>query len=103
MSTPSNPPAFPTTAGISGYGLTIPHTLPSGDIVWEGREQGMTMRDYFAAKAMAALLTTEFIQTAVNNALLEAGLEAAAAGIVADLSSQSYDLADAMLAERERK
>lgn len=49
-----------------------------------GKEDGMTLRDYFAAKAMQA-----FIQMAVLHADLE------------DVAIDAYDVADQMLKARE--
>lgn len=68
-------PAFPTTQPLE---------------FWGDPNQGMTLRDYFAAKAM------------------QAALPAIIAGATADsetdarLARASYMIADAMLAERER-
>ena len=53
---------------------------------WGTPEQGMTLRDYFAAKAMHALLVS-----------LEAGKEQQAALI----PRTAYDIADVMLKARE--
>jgi hypothetical protein len=64
-------PAFPIIGGISDHQFN-----------------GMSLRDYFAAKAMAALITAE---TASNT--MEADLWAP------DLA---YSIADAMLAERAK-
>ena len=64
-----NPPAFPT--------LHIPHASPPA---WSG----MTLRDYFAAKAMQGLVTgTTTIPTAEK------------------FAEVAYQLADAMLKARE--
>ena len=61
----NNPPAFPTGTGVTPY------------------HSGMTLRDYFAAKAMQGLLSSDV------NAPLEV------------FAKQSYKVADAMLAARE--
>lgn len=63
-------PAFPT-----GTGGNTPYS------------NGMTLRDYFAAKAMAAFLTRETRFS--ENLLMYAGA--------------AYDVADAMLEAREQK
>jgi hypothetical protein len=60
----NNPPAFP--------------------IHWENHHQGMSLRDYMAAKAMQGLLSSDV------NATLE------------DFAKQSYKVADAMLKAREQ-
>ena len=59
----NNPPAFP--------------------IHWENHHQGMSLRDYFAAKAMQGLLSSDV------NAPLET------------FAKQSYEVADAMMKARE--
>jgi hypothetical protein len=58
-----NIPAFPAPAGVSHI-----------------TEQGMTLRDYFAAKAMQALIDND--------------------GLFSEIPTQSYELADAMLKAR---
>ena len=50
----------------------------------DSRREGMTLRDYFAAKAMEAMLRC--VSDAGEN----------------DLAGASYDMADAMLAERAK-
>jgi hypothetical protein len=59
----------------------FPHVV-SDPYFWH-HEQGMTLRDYFAAKAMAAL-----VETNLTNDLL---------------ADTAYKLADAMMDARERK
>ena len=71
MSNKTGGPAFPLYRG-QGY-----------------RNDGMTLRDYFAAKAMQALVS----DTHVNRTTLEAHQR------IADLS---FSIADAMIAEREK-
>jgi hypothetical protein len=57
----NNPPAFP--------------------IHWENHHEGITMRDYFAARAMEALIDND--------------------GLFSEIPTQAYALADAMLKARE--
>jgi hypothetical protein len=76
MSKNNGGPAFPKQ----------PHRLTNGML--EGNNEGMTLRDYFAAKAMQGALTG----CATRG-------EAVSYREVAELS---YSLADAMLAEREK-
>lgn len=61
----NNPPAFPTGTGVTPY------------------NPGMSLRDYFAAKAMQALIDND--------------------GLFSEIPTQAYALADAMLAARENK
>ncbi len=73
-SRPDNPPAFPDSVAVDHMdGLNF------------SRHMGMTLRDYFAAKAMQTLLPKTFASDAH--------------GMVA---SVAYDIADAMLAERAK-
>ena len=74
----NNPPAFPT-----GF-----ITDDKGKII--GGSNGMTLRDYFAAKAMQATI----------NAWDSQGGDRAAC-IASIIAEESYELADAMLKERE--
>ena len=69
MSNNTGGPAFPTTQYASGIS-------PSG------HDQGMTLRDYFAAKAMQALIE-KYDESPV------------------EISLEAYEFADAMLKQRE--
>ena len=62
MNKPTNPPAFPVSADTKTF-------------------QGMTLRDYFAAKAMQALIDND--------------------GLFLHIPTQAYAVADAMLKARE--
>ena len=66
----NNPPAFPTGTGVTPY------------------NPGMTLRDYFAAKAMAAILQTDDDLEWDDDQN--------------SLASASYGYADAMLRVREK-
>lgn len=68
----NNPPAFPHTVEYRGSDC--------GGIVPHG---GMTLRDYFAAKAMQALIDND--------------------GLFSEIPTQAYEIADAMLKAREQK
>jgi hypothetical protein len=63
---PTNPPAFPSSVDD---GETVKYML------------GMSVRDYFAAKAMQALIDND--------------------GLFSEIPTQAYALADAMLKARE--
>jgi hypothetical protein len=77
----NNPPAFP-----SGNEVTLGNWRSSG-------HSGMTLRDYFAAKAMPVLATQFY---SLNQQLSE--------GSVPELVSKvAYEFADAMLCAREEK
>ena len=67
---PKNPPAFPHQYGASEHGAS---------------EQGMTLRDYFAAKAMQGLCVD-----GLSNVLM-----------THQIAKMSFNIADAMLKQRE--
>ena len=77
----NNPPAFPHTVEYKGSdcGGIVPHA-------------GMTLRDYFAAKAMQGLMHNyhpcDFLEHK---------------GWLEDISMASYQMADAMLKAREEE
>ncbi|PHH11083.1 hypothetical protein CRX48_11840 [Morganella morganii] len=54
-------------------------------------DPGMTLRDYFAAKAMQGIITTA-----------AAPILTSLAGLDDDIAKTSYELADAMLRAREK-
>jgi len=66
----NNPPAFPTGTGVAPY------------------NPGMTLRDYFAAKAMQGYCSNQQHTSSCT------------VGLTADCA---YEMADAMLAAREQK
>lgn len=56
-----------------------------------GYAHGMTLRDYFAAKAMQAVLTSPILMAAVGSKVGSA---------TQHIAKQSYEMADAMLKAR---
>lgn len=74
MNTPDNPPAFP-------------HFIPGDERYATIRESGMTLRDYFAAKAMQGYCTCPSTVDSWS---------------VLTTAEQAYQIADAMLKEREK-
>ena len=74
----NNPPAYPT----NNWTQIAPYS--------SGYSEGMTLRDYFAAKAMQATI----------NAWDSQGGDRAAC-IASIIAEESYELADAMLKARE--
>ena len=80
--------AFPVHAVYQDCGIDG----NSGPVLTETINSGMTLRDYFAAKAMAALITTA-------GAPCLNGLD----GYEQHTASASYKMADAMLKAREVK
>ena len=78
MSKNTGGPAFPRQ----------PHRLANGML--EGNNEGMTLRDYFAAKAMQGLIASP------------RGTPNGADATDTYYAEMAYIMADAMLAERER-
>lgn len=74
MSKNTGGPAFPRQ----------PHRLANGML--EGNNEGMTLRDYFAAKAMQGMLTDDYRTS-------DFGMYA----------EDAYRMADAMIVEREKE
>lgn len=82
-------------ANISDGGAAFPREDYQADAA--PGQRGMTLRDYFAAKAMQAALT--------NESLLKRIGQRAGNDIVeghSDIASGAYAMADAMIAEREK-
>lgn len=74
--------AFPGIIGSPGHGNSTYFQGPNGENLAIEFESGMTLRDYFAAKAMAAIIETK----ARSNA--------------GEIAGDAYHVADAMLAQR---
>ena len=69
-----------------------------GDNAQSGPFYGMTLRDYFAAKAMAAFTSDiERVRT------LHESAKAHRLSFGEEVAAQAYDMADAMLAERAKE
>jgi len=78
-----------------GQAFPCAGTLYPDGSVWDAGSNGMTLRDYFAAKAMQALIP-----------LFSSGTLSVKDGTPATeahVSEQAYAFADAMLAEREKE
>ena len=74
----NNPPAFPNKQ--KALMIKSEHIGIASE--YEIEHNGMTLRDYFAAKAMQALIDND--------------------GLFSEIPTQAYALADAMLAAREQ-
>lgn len=112
---PENPPAFPTREFRGGKYLGE-YPLQSGEIIKQyeadhwAEIQGMSLRDYFAAKALQAMLGNEYLQRAfaadIKAQKKSLGLPDRAPEIDARNNQEwhatsAYQFADAMLKERE--
>lgn len=82
MGNKNNPPAFPVEGQSRGEQVAI-------------IAQGMSLRDYFAAKAIQATLSSGELRVAAQKTGKEFGLT----GVQA-VAKDAYEFADAMLAER---
>jgi hypothetical protein len=78
MSETKNPNAFP----LSSY------AIERGAVREEDHPSGMTLRDYFAAKALAGILS--------GNEIIRTGKKTSSS-----IASYAYSIADAMLKQRE--
>ena len=85
---------------INDGGPAFPVTLFEGQTLGDGTANGMTLRDYFAAKAMAQYLNAQ------QRDLLEIENGTSpykSAHDASDIAELSYAMADAMLRARESK
>lgn len=82
MSNNTGGPAFPQVDLKNSYGMLVPD-----------RQAGMTLRDYFAAKAMQSL-----ISSSIGN--LSKAYADDTDAINPIIAKASYEMADAMLKER---
>lgn len=80
---PQNPSAFPSKL------IDHQESAMQSRTVYNGQEEGMTLRDYFAAKAMQGTLSTSNMEYPNSKKELES------------LCEISYTIADAMLKQRE--
>ena len=88
-------PAFPQP-GYSMYQIEGEHVRLSGQNDYgQPPIAGLTMRDYFAAKAMEAIV--------VNYIKVGPGWIPNDGHAMSDIAKNSYEIADAMLKERERR
>lgn len=87
MSNPINDggPAFPGSSGVYGYGPSRPIECGTMGTLWENLEHGISMRDYFAAKAMESMLTHWGFCSELGRK---------------EMAQCAFQCADAMLAER---
>ena len=60
--------------------------FPKTGSTWDSAQSGMTLRDYFAAKAMQGFMADSFLQAEVD-----------------EFAARAYDMADAMLKARVAK
>ncbi len=99
MKTKDGGPAFPGVRGEYGHGESSRQVAPDGSFIWTEHNQGMSLRDYFAAKADVpwnAALETLAIRHPSRCGKFTVGEVAAMRATI------KYAEADAMLAEREK-
>lgn len=93
MSSVSNGgPAFPCSVGIPDYGNVRPVEGPGGQM-WETLETGITIRDYFAAKALNGFISILASPSKGNST---------GNGFEAEIAANCYLFADAMLEARKK-
>jgi hypothetical protein len=80
---------------IEDGGPAFPSVARDGN--WQPKCDGMSLRDYFAAKAMAGMLNGEDSPNFIN------GIPKPAEKWNAMLAKFAYAISDAMLAERSKK
>ena len=80
MTTPNN-----GGAAFPALNFIVPHDLAEAGVRRLGETQGMTLRDYFAAKAMAGLIASN---------------DEGAGDRIEDIPEYAYMIADAMLQAR---
>lgn len=88
-------PAFPSPQ------FAVPESLSGQAILMLQKSLGMTLRDYFAAKAMQAIVAKEGCTDGVLQAL-GAGDVGQTESFAEDDARRAYIYADAMMAEREK-
>jgi hypothetical protein len=81
---------------VNNGGPAFPRPF-SGNNTHQPAQVGMTLRDYFAAAALTGFIANQQAAAAVVKAA------SSAHGANRVFSETAYDLADAMLAEREKK
>jgi len=84
-------PAFPQNTQI---------VAPAGQVLHQGFMRGMTLRDYFAAKAMAAIIQSGKWGPETADALHYEDNQEYVDSQAACLAMGAYQMADAMLKER---
>jgi hypothetical protein len=89
----ANDPAFPQPATSDGHAANTPYAIAGG---------GMSLLDYFAARAMQVEFMTACLSGPNADALIE-GAEAAGMTIPQRISHNAYEIAEAMLVERAKR
>ena len=87
-------PAFPRAMGWNGLTQHEEHED-------NAPQMGMLLRDYYAAHALAALMTATFTSAACLTSIRESAAEAHCT-VEAYTARCAYDYADAMLAQRAK-
>lgn len=95
--------AFATMSTKNDGGAAFPVACPNGTM----RNEGISMRDYFAAKAMQGLLAKHgaYFEDREHSSLCSEKMARDAfesALLIGEVCVYSYEVADAMLAERAK-
>ena len=90
-----------STDKINDGGPAFPNVPDGAGEAWADWDKGMTLRDYFAAKAMHAHLITDTVPGPACDALVDAAFKAGRDPIH-HLALNSYEVADFMLLARAK-
>lgn len=82
-------------------GPAFPNVPDGAGDKWADWDKGMTLRDYFAAKAMHAHLITDTVPGEACDALIDAAMKAGRDPID-QIALNAYEVADAMLRARSK-
>ena len=82
MTTPNNPPAFPSEV----EGLKCTEAIGKSMMKYSGPHPGMSLRDWFAGMALQGQLSDSYVRPESKQ----------------ELAENCYSWADAMLTEREK-
>ncbi len=86
---------------IEDGGPAFPNVPDGAGDKWADWDKGMTLRDYFAAKAMHAHLITDTVPGEACDALIDAAMKAGRDPID-QIALNAYEVADAMLRARSK-
>jgi len=103
METKNGGPAFPATLrGVHNAEHDSWHMVPGSNVLQERTVTGMSLRDYFAAKAMASIIADVTRNSPGGFPTTEdGGTDSAQENCYSTVATDAYAMADAMLAARE--
>lgn len=96
MSANNGGPAFPRPMSVSHGGVSE-HQFSSGD------QDGMTLRDWFAGMALQGMLESGLLSKCFDARRQDSNHAKTVSWFASFAAPDAYDIADAMLAEREKE